>query len=91
MSGKKKAKGKVVKKGEQKLAATKKVGGGDAPKSAEPKTVKGKGGKRIFITTQVDATLKAKLQAAADKEAGKPGASLAAYCREILAGTVAAG
>jgi len=33
---------------------------------------------------------KAKLQAAADRKAGKPGASLAAYCRDILTRTAAA-
>ena len=42
------------------------------------------------MTLQVTPEHKAKLQAAADKKAGKPGASLAAYCREVLTKTAAA-
>ena len=85
MVSKKKAKGKPVgKKGGGKAAAKpeKKV----APKA---KVGKAPGGKRIFVTLQVAPETKAKLQAAADKKAGKAGASLAGYCREILAATVA--
>ena len=85
---KKKGKGQAAKKGTKKPTA---VGGGtgDAPKGAGAKATKEKGGKRIFITLQIDSSTKAKLQAAADKKAGKTGASLAGYCREILAKTVA--
>jgi len=87
---KKKSKGKAAKKGTKRSAPA--TGGkSETPKAPEPETAKAKGGKRIFITCQVSEDLKAKLQAAADKKAGKPGASLAAYCREILAGSVAAG
>jgi len=38
----------------------------------------------------VSPELKEKLQAAADKRAGKKGASLAGHCRDALAATVAA-
>ena len=64
-------------------------GKSETPKAAEPEATKAKGGRRIFITLQVDSSTKAKLQAAADKKAGKASASLAAYCREVLAETVA--
>ena len=53
-----------------------------APKATGPK-------KRIFVTLQVSPGMKAKLQAAADKKAGKAGASLAGYCRDVLSRSVA--
>ena len=82
---KKKSKGTGAKKASKAPAAK---GGKAAPKkAAAPKAAGPK--KRIFVTLQVSPEMKAKLQAAADKQAGKAGASLAAYCREILAGTVA--
>ena len=85
MATKKKGKGTGAKKA-GKASATKE--GKAAPKkAAAPKAAGSK--KRIFVTLQVSPEMKAKLQAAADKKAGKPGASLAGYCREILAATVA--
>ena len=82
---KKKSKGTGGKKAGKAPAA--KEGKAAPKKAAAPKAVGPK--KRVFVTLEVSLDLKAKLQSAADKKAGKAGASLAGYCREILAEAVA--